>query len=66
MTAARDAADEFKTYFIAGAPSDRKLMPAYEDALAILRKSPVATEIFREAEADRLVARIEDEIKAHS
>jgi hypothetical protein len=66
LAAVRDAADEFKPYFIVGAPSDSKLMPAYEHALAILRKSPVATEIFPEAEADRLVARIEGEIKAHS
>lgn len=66
LAAVRDAADEFKPYFIVGPPSNRKLMPAYEDALAILRKSPVAAEVFREAEADRLVARIEDEIKAHS
>ena len=66
LTAVRDAVDEFKPYFIVGAPSDRKLMPAYEDALAILRKSPVATEVFPEVEADRLIARIEDEIKAHS
>lgn len=65
LTAVRDASDRFKPYFIVGAPSDRKLMPAYEDALAILRKSPVETELFPENEADQLVARIEAEIHEH-
>ena len=66
LMAVQDAAEAFKPYFVVGAPSDRKLMPAYEDALAILRKSPVATEVFHEAEVDRLITRIEDEVKAHS
>lgn len=65
LAAVRDVAEEFKPYFIAGAPHDPKLMSAYEDALAILRKSPVQAEVFSETETDELVARIEAVVKAH-
>lgn len=65
LTAVRDAPDRFKPYFIVGAPSNGKLMPAYRDAMAILKKSPIETEVFPEAEADKLVALIEAELSAH-
>ena len=65
LTAVRDAPDKFKPYFIVGAPTNAKLMPAYRDALAILKKSPVETEVFPESEADKLVALIEAELAAH-
>ena len=65
LAAVRDVAEEFKPYFIVGAPHDRQLLPAYQDALAILRKSPVPAEVFSEAETDELVARIEAELAAH-
>jgi hypothetical protein len=65
LTAVRDASEKFKPYFIVGAPSDRKLVPAYNDALAILRNSPIETEVFPESAVDQLVDRIETEIKAH-
>jgi Protein of unknown function (DUF3037) len=65
LASVRDVAGQFKPYFIVGAPHDQALMPAFEDALAILRKSPVPTEVFNESEADELVARIEAEVQAH-
>jgi hypothetical protein len=65
LTAVSDTKEMFKPYFIVGAPYDQNLMPAYEDAIAILRKSPVPTELFRETAVDELVARIEAEIAAH-
>ena len=65
LAAVSDASDSFKPTFIVGAPSDRKLMKAFEDALAILKKSPVPTEVFNESEADKLVASIEAEIASH-
>jgi len=66
LSAVRDSREAFKPYFVVGAPADPKLRPAFKDALAILRKSPVATEIFQESETDQLVAQIEAEIEAHS
>lgn len=65
LAAVSDASEQFRPTFIVGAPSDRKLMKAFEDALVILRKSPVPTEVFNEGEADKLVASIEAEIAAH-
>jgi len=66
LAAMRDADEPFRPYFIVGGPQDRKLKRAYEDALAILKKSPVQAEVFTEAQADVLVARIEAEIRAHN
>jgi hypothetical protein len=66
LTAVRDAPEKFKPYVIVGAPSNTKLLPAYRDAMAILKKSPVETEVFPETEADRLVALIETELAAHN
>ena len=66
LAAVRDASEQFKPYFIVGAPHDTTLMPAYHDALAILRKSPVAAEVFSESQTDELVARIEAEVRAHT
>lgn len=66
LTAVRDATEEFRPYFIVGAPANPKLMRAYRDAMAILRKSPIETEVFPESEADKLVALIESELSAHN
>ncbi|MBS0240360.1 MAG: DUF3037 domain-containing protein [Proteobacteria bacterium] len=65
LAAVRDVADQFKPHFIVGAPSDRHLMKAYNEALAILETSPVKPEVFSENEADKLVERIEAEIASH-
>jgi hypothetical protein len=62
---APDASEEFHPYFIVGAPSDPTLEPAYRRALKILKKSPGNVEVFEEAEIDKLVDRIEDEVRAH-
>lgn len=65
LAAVRDSPEKFKPYFIVGAPSDRKLLGAYQDGLAILRQSPIESEVYPEADVDQLVRRIEDEIRAH-
>lgn len=57
--------EPFKPHFIVGAPSDPSLQSAYEAAVAILRRAPNSPEIFRESELDKLVAQIEDEVRAH-
>jgi hypothetical protein len=65
LSAVRDAAGKFKPYFIVGAPQETALLPAYKDALAILRKSPVHAEVFEEFQADALVEKIEAELAAY-
>jgi hypothetical protein len=42
-----------------------KLNEAYEAAKAILRRAPNEPEIFEEGQIDDLVAKIEDDIRAH-
>lgn len=56
--------EPFKPHFIVGAPSDPKLRPAYDSALAILRRAPNDPEIFEETQIDDLVTRIEHEVLA--
>lgn len=65
LTAVSDAPEKFKPYFIVGAPSNINLMPAYGDALAILKKTPVEPEVFPESEADKFVDLIEAELSRH-
>jgi hypothetical protein len=65
LTSISGATDPFKPYFIVGAPTDSKLLQAFQDALAILKKSPVETEVFAETDVDMLVARFEAEMAAH-
>ncbi|MGY3563178.1 hypothetical protein ACVWXP_006447 [Bradyrhizobium sp. USDA 4463] len=55
-----------KLNFILGAPADQKLIPAYENALAILSHSPSNPKIYREGQVDDLVSEIEDEVRAHA
>lgn len=59
------ASDDFKAYFIAGRPSDDRLLPAYHAALEILKAAPSAPEVYEEGEVDELVNSIEDEFKHH-
>ncbi|TGN75979.1 DUF3037 domain-containing protein [Bradyrhizobium yuanmingense] len=58
-------AEPFKPHFFVGAPSDPKLIPAYEAAKKILRQAPNGPEVFEEAQLDELVSQIEDEVRAH-
>ncbi|MBT3069565.1 DUF3037 domain-containing protein [Rhodomicrobium sp. Az07] len=66
LSAIQAAPEQFKTYFIVGAPSDPCLRRAFDDAIAILGKSPVDVEIYKEHQADELVSLMEQEISSHS
>jgi hypothetical protein len=66
LAAVSDGAEAFKTYFIVGAPRDRALEPAYRKALDILQAGASDVEVYEEGDVDRLVAVIEDDIRAHS
>jgi hypothetical protein len=66
LTAVSVGADEeFRPYFIVGAPSDQRLMPAYRNAIAILQRAPLEPRIFEESDVDEFVAQIEDEVRFH-
>jgi hypothetical protein len=57
--------DSVKVHFILGAPQDPALEPAYHRALALFRQAPLGPEVLEEGDVDALVARIEDEVRAH-
>jgi hypothetical protein len=65
LAAVQSAPEAFKTYFIVGAPSDDGLKRAFDDAIAILGKSPVEVEVFKEQQADELVSLIKQDIDLH-
>lgn len=62
---ADDATEPLKLHFLVGAPENRQLLPAYQNALEILRGSPFQPEIFEEDQAASLVDEIEDEFREH-
>lgn len=67
ITGVRDADEQFKLYFLVGAPRQEHLRDAFESALRILGKMmPVETEIYLEDQALELTKRIETEIQDHT
>ncbi|MET3614762.1 hypothetical protein ABID16_003099 [Rhizobium aquaticum] len=62
---ADDAKEPLKLRFLVGAPENPQLIPAYRNALAILRGSPFQPEIFEETQVSELVDEIEDEFREH-
>jgi hypothetical protein len=66
LTAIRDGAkDPLKLHFILGAPQDPALEPAYRRAVALFRQAALDPEVLEEDDVDALVARIEDDVRAH-
>jgi hypothetical protein len=66
LTTVKDGVTEaLKLHLIVGAPHDPTLAPAYDKAVAMIRKAPLAPEVVEEGEIDELVSRIEDEVRAH-
>jgi hypothetical protein len=67
LTAAHiGAGDQFQAYFIAGKPSDPRLLSAYHSALEILKSAPSSPQVFEESEVDQLVDLIEDGYRHHA
>jgi hypothetical protein len=57
--------DPIELRFILGAPQDPSLAPAYKNALALFRQADLTTEVVEEQDIGALVARIEQEVRAH-
>jgi hypothetical protein len=55
----------FKAHFLVGAPHDPKLSSAYRAAVEMLRHAPGHGEVFEESEIDKLVDKIEDDVRSH-
>jgi hypothetical protein len=61
----QNAEEKFKLYLLVGGPQQAQLQPAYHNALSILGKIPVETEIFGENDVSRFSDRIADEMGSH-
>lgn len=64
MHALKTASEDFKPYFLVGAPTDPKLRGAYLSAIGILKLSPQIPKIIEESQFDELVEDIEDRMRS--
>lgn len=60
-----DSAEKFKVYLVLAKPSQPTLEGAFEKAVAILRKAPVANEVFVDGEMVDLVEMLHKQVGAH-
>jgi hypothetical protein len=65
MVGLTSAADQFRPYFIVGAPSDQALTSAYNRAVAFIREAPLAPEVVQEAEFEAFADTLADKVKEH-
>jgi len=65
ITSVKDTKEDFRVYFLVGEPQLETSRKAFEQALNVLHKIPVAHEIIRENEADHFAAEMADKIAAH-
>lgn len=57
--------EPFKMYFLVGAPQDDALADAYDNAISILRKTPVDKTIWQESDADQFGQALAAEVEKH-
>ncbi|MGV2101280.1 DUF3037 domain-containing protein [Rhizobium sp. 21-4511-3d] len=62
MVGLSKAEEKFKPYFLVGKPTDDKMLPAYERALAFLSDAPLEPEVIQETEMDHFADLLEDRI----
>ncbi len=61
----KDAHEPFKVYLLLGEPQQEALRPAFDKAVSILHRLPVASEVIREANAGDFSEQFAREIEAH-
>jgi hypothetical protein len=59
------ATEDVQVHFIVGRPQSESLVPAYINALDILRQVPFDNDVFEENQLDEFVNQIEDEMRQH-
>lgn len=64
MVGLSKATEKFQPYFLVGQPSDEKMHPAYERALAFLRESPLEVVVIPELQIDSFADSWVDKVKA--
>jgi len=61
----QDSSEDFRIYFLVGAPRDERLLDTYHNALKLLGKAPGQVEIVPEENADRFAHRIARLVTEH-
>lgn len=61
----KGSSEEFKLYLLVSPPKEKRLQPAFDKAVSILRKIPVQSSIFLEDDAVSLAAEISKEMNEH-
>jgi len=59
------AVEDVQVHFIVGRPQSASLVPAYRNAMEILRQVPFDNDVFEEDQIEDFVNRIEDEVRHH-
>ena len=57
--------EDVQVHFIVGRPQNASLVPAYRNAVEILRQVPFDNKVFDEEQIDDFVRQIEDEVRHH-
>lgn len=57
--------EDVQVHFIVGRPQNSALVPAYRNAVEILRQVPFDNEVFDEDQIDDFVNQVEDEVRLH-
>jgi hypothetical protein len=65
LLSVKDAREQFKVYLLLGEPQQEALRPAFDRAVSILHRLPVASEVIREASAGDFSEQFAREIEAH-
>lgn len=65
MTSIQDSSEKFKLYLLVSPPKEKRLLPAFDRAVNILRKIPIDNEIFLESESIKLASEIKQEMIEH-
>ena len=59
------ATEDVQVHFLVGRPQSPSLVPAYNNAVEILRQVPFDNRVFEEDQIDDFVHEIEDEVRHH-
>lgn len=66
ITSVTDSAEKFKVYLVLAKPQQSNLSGAFDKAVSILEKVPVASEIYIDSEMDSLVEKLQEQVKQHA
>lgn len=66
ITSLASSNEKFEVYYMLGRPSNDELMPAFNDALKILKKAPVPVHIYNEYESEKLAKNLDKILKHHN